>query len=274
MDLSPSQIVPKLADAGEYIASESSFYRVLTENNLMKHRGHSKPKNSKRPQALIATKPNTVYSWDITYLPSAITGKFYYLYLFMDVFSRKIVGHSVHEKECSKHASTLIERICSDEKLTPDEKKLLFLHADNGSPMKGATMLATLQRLGIVPSFSRPHVSDDNPFSESLFKTLKYSPAYPSRPFDSIESSQSWVDKFVKWYNFKHLHSGIKFVTPNDKHLGNDHTILGKRKDLYEEAKKRNPARWSRNTRNWSVVKEVHLNNLRSNEKEVTKIAA
>lgn len=274
MNLSPSQIVPALADVGTYIASESSFFRVLKERHLLMHRGRSKPKNAKRPKALTATGPNMVYSWDITYLPAMIAGKFYYLYLFMDVFSRKIVGWRVHEKECSTYASALIEKICVDENLTKEQRSSLYLHSDNGASMKGATMLATLQRLGVIPSFSRPHVSDDNPFSESLFKTLKYCPAYPSKPFDSIEAAIEWVAKFVKWYNFTHLHSGIKFVTPNDKHCGKDRLILAQRKEVYEDAKKRNPYRWSKETRNWSEVTEVYLNNLKIVEKEVKEIAA
>jgi transposase InsO family protein len=274
MDLSPSQIVPSLADTGIYIASESSFFRVLKEAKMLEHRGHSKPKNFKKPKVLTATGPNMVYSWDITYLPTVIAGKFNYLYMFMDVFSRKIVGWQVHEKECSTYASILIEKICNDENLTELQRALLYLHSDNGAPMKGATMLATLQRLGIIPSFSRPHVSDDNAFSESLFKTLKYCPSYPYRPFGSIDSAKTWVSEFVEWYNYKHLHSGIKFVTPNDKHLGNDEKILSDRKEVYNNARKLNPSRWSGSTRNWSIVKEVHLNNLKVIENEGTKLAA
>ena len=233
MDLPPSQIVPSLADQGKYLASESTFYRILKEEGMLTHRGKSKPRSQQKPMALSATGPNQIYSWDITYLKSSITGKFYYLYLFMDIWSRKIVGQEVHENEDMNKSAILVDKICKVEHIKQDQ---LILHSDNGGPMKGATMLATLQRLGIVPSFSRPRVSDDNPFSESLFKTLKYCPKYPSKPFDSLEAAQAWVDDFTKWYNEKHLHSGIKFVTPSSRHNGEDIVILNRRKIVKQSA--------------------------------------
>lgn len=259
VDLPPCQIVPKLADQGRYVASESTFYRVLREASLLTHRGKSREPQKQRPDELIATAPNQIYSWDITYLPSPIKGDFYYLYMFMDIFSRKIVGFAVHKQESMEHSSNLITKICAAEEI---EQNQLVLHADNGGPMKGATMLATLQRLGVVPSFSRPRVSDDNPFSESLFKTLKYCPQYPSQPFESIESAKQWVEQFVSWYNCEHLHSGIKFVTPNDRHNLKDDEILRKRKEVYEKAKSENPNRWSKETKNWEPVRQVNLNHL------------
>jgi len=134
------------------------------------------------------------------------------------------------------------------------------LHSDNGSPMKGATMLATLQQLGVAPSFSRPSVSDDNPFSESLFRTMKYTPSFPAKPFESIEAARKWVHEFVQWYNNEHRHSGIQFVTPNQRHQGEDKEILEKRKAVYEAAKDKNPQRWSGEIRDWSPVTEVWLN--------------
>ena len=126
--------------------------------------------------------------------------------------------------------------------------------------MKGATMLATLQWLGIVPSFSRPRVSDDNAYSEALFRTLKYRPEYPSVPFESLEEAQMWMSEFEKWYNHEHKHSGIKFVSPASRHYGEDEIILLRRKEVYEEAKKRNPGRWSNGIRNWVRITEVRLN--------------
>lgn len=126
--------------------------------------------------------------------------------------------------------------------------------------MKGATMLATLQRLGVVPSFSRPGVSNDNPFSESLFRTLKYRPEYPSQPFKNEQEAQRWVDNFVRWYNTEHLHSEIRYVTPDDRHYGQEAAKLSKRKNVYELARKKNPGRWTRKTRNWKPVEAVHLN--------------
>lgn len=256
-DLSPSQIVPKLADQGVYLASESSFYRVLSKAHLSQHRLNSKPRTHIKPEALIATSPNTVWSWDITYLKSPVRGQYYFLYMIMDVFSRMIVGHEVYACESAEYAAALI---ADTTRVHGVPKQQLKLHSDNGGPMKGATMLSTLQRLGVVPSFSRPKVSDDNPFSESLFKTLKYRPSYPDGSFAGIEEARTWVDRFVRWYNFDHHHSEINFVTPNSKHQGADLKILADRSRLYEEARLTNPTRWSKKIRNWSAVTEVILN--------------
>ncbi len=250
-DKSPHQIIPTLADRGEFIASESSFYRVLKVNEMLEHRGRSAPKTMHRPKALEATRPNEVYSWDITYLLSAIRGQYFYLYMFLDVFSRKIVGWKVHDRQSDDLSSQLLTEICLREGIN---KNQLTSHADNGGPMKGATMLVTMQMLGVAPSFSRPSVSDDNPFSESLFKTLKYCPEYPTKPFETIEAAIAWVTSFVDWYNGQHLHSGIKFVTPNCRHEGNDAAILEKRNLVYKQAKDKNPLRWSKQTRNWDRV--------------------
>lgn len=271
MDLPPSQIVPLLADEGTYLASESTFYKILKERKLLEHRGKSKRKSMEVPAALIATRPNMIYSWDITYLKSSIAGKFYYLYLFMDIYSRKIVGHRVHECESMEHSSELVEETYLREGVI---KGQVVLHSDNGGAMKGATMLATLQRLGIVPSFSRPKVSDDNPYSESLFKTLKYCPQYPSKPFSSIDDANGWVGEFVFWYNEVHLHSEIKFVTPSSRHAGKDLEILNARKKVYEEAKNKNPNRWSRGTRNWDKIEEVFLNYLQKERKNDISLAS
>jgi putative transposase len=242
-DLSPKQIVPTLADDGQYIASESTFYRVLHEEGLLKHRGRARaPQSRPRPKPKIADGPGQLWSWDITYLRSPVRGQYYYLYMMIDVWSRKIVGHAVHKIECTDHAAALIRSAHHDEGLTPEA---LTLHSDNGGPMKGATMLATLERLGIAASFSRPRVSDDNPYSESLFRTLKYSPRFPSKPFESIEAARAWVDSFVAWYNDRHLHSGIGFITPADRHAGRHEQILDGRRRVLEAARAKNPKRWS-----------------------------
>ena len=176
----------------------------------------------------------------------------------MDIWSRKIVGFEVHEDESMEHSSILMEKLCDAEGI---EKEQLVLHSDNGGPMKGATILATLERLGVAASFSRPRVSNDNPYSESLFKTLKYCPKYPDR-FESLAEAKQWMILFMDWYN-NHQHSGIKFVTPNERHQGLDVEILNKRKEVYEEAKERNPERWSnRKIRNWDREEKVYLNHL------------
>ena len=232
-DLPPSQIVPKLADTGQYIASESSLYRVLKEAKQLTHRHASRPKRYSAPSPVTATAPNRIYSWDITYLPLSIVGKYCYLYLFIDVFSRKIVGWQVYESECATYSAVLLQDIVASEGITPDT---LTVHADNGGPMKGATMLATMQKLGIIPSFSRPAVSDDNPYIESFFRTLKYAPAYPGR-FADIAATRAFMAEFVEWYNHRHQHSGIRYVTPAQRHAGADVLILQQRKAVYERAK-------------------------------------
>ena len=256
--LPPTQIVPRLADAGQYIASESSFYRVLRAAGQVNRRGAvEQPRQVAKPKGFCARAPNQTWTWDITFLASSIRGQFYRLYMIEDIFSRKIVGWDIHAEELADHASTLINKACLAEGIRRGQ---LVLHADNGSPMKGATMLATLQRLGIVPSFSRPSVSDDNPYSESLFRTLKYTPAYPRKPFDSIDAARRWVHEFVAWYNHEHRHSAIKYVTPAQRHAGLDSELLRQRKALYEAAKAARPERWSGATRNWDRANEVWLN--------------
>ena len=267
-NLSPHRIVPVLADRGEYVGSEASFYRILNEAKMLSHRGRAKPQERVRPVPLLATGRCQVFSWDITYLPSAVRGQYFYLYLFMDLFSRKIVGWEVHAEESMDISSKLLQKICLAEGI---DKHQLNLHSDNGGPMKGATMLVTMQWLGVMPSFSRPSVSNDNPFSESLFRTLKYCPEYPSKAFENIEAARKWVAKFVQWYNTEHLHSGINFVTPESKHRGEDVEILEKRHIVYLEAKNRNPNRWSGKTRNWSPIESVKLNHLKTESTFDTK---
>lgn len=256
--LTPHQIVPRLADRGVYIASESTFYRILKAEGLLTHRHASQAARSvSKPKARVAVAPNQLYSWDITYLATALKGQFFYLYLFMDLFSRKIVGWQVYAEESSANAADVIRDICQREGIA---KAQVTLHSDNGSPMKGATMLATLQQLGVMPSLSRPSVSNDNPYSEALFKTLKYRPEYPLQPFSELAQARAWVDAFVTWYNQEHRHSSIRFVTPEQRHNGEDKALLAQRKATYNAAKKANPARWSQQIRNWEWIAEVFLN--------------
>ncbi len=256
-NLSVRQLVPRLADAGVYVASESSFYRVLHDQDLMAHRNPARPKTKSKPRSHVATGPCQVWSWDITYLRAAVRGTFYYLYLVLDIWSRKVVGWEVHEEESMELASALAEKSCADEGVSRGQ---LVLHSDNGGPMKGATMLATLQRLGIAASFSRPSVSDDNAICEAIFRTLKYRPGFPRKPFASLEDARRWVADFVAWYNGEHLHSALRYVTPGDRHEGRDSDILAKRDDVYRVAQKRAPRRWSRDTRNWTPIGDVTLN--------------
>lgn len=255
----PCEIVPILADRGIYIASESTFYKVLNETNQLTHRGREHKKQKRSISTHKASAPNQVWMWDITYLNGPIKGKHYYLYLFSDLYSRKIVGWEVWESEDANHASELVKRIYRNEKIYM-KKEPLVLHSDNGSPMKGATMLETLYALGITPSRSRPRVSNDNPYAESLFKTLKYVPNFQPQGFATLNEARLWVRHFVDWYNNEHRHSGINYVTPSQRHEGKDQEILAKRKELYEQAKKKHPERWTKETKDWAYQAEEWLN--------------
>jgi putative transposase len=257
VDLSPHQVVAKLADMNIYKASERTMYRVLKRHKLQAHRGRARPRTCHRPSEHRATGPRQVWSWDITYLRSPIKGRFWLLYMVVDVWSRKIVAARVHDHESDELASALIDEACRREGI---DRAGLVIHSDNGPAMKGKTVLAKMQELGIVPSFSRPRVSDDNPFSEALFRTMKYRPDYPDGPFASVEAAQAWVDRFVLWYNEDHQHSGIRFVTPAQRHAGTDIAILANRQRVYKAARGRHPGRWSGKIRDWSHIGVVRLN--------------
>lgn len=255
--LPPSQIVPALADMGRYIASESTFYRILREENQQQHRGRSKAPQPKPLSTHCTMKPNQVWCWDITWLPGPAKGIFYYLYLILDVYSRKVVGWEVHEEESSELASQLVKKAYLREGLAGMP---LVLHSDNGSPMKGASLMETLYRLGIMKSYSRPRVSNDNAYAESIFRTCKYRPDYPYKGFAKLAGARAWVHEFVSWYNQEHKHSSLKFITPAQRHSGQTHQVMGQRKAVYEAAKAANPNRWSRGTRNWDLPEKVWLN--------------
>lgn len=257
-NLSPKVIVALLADRNTYIASESTMHRILKAEGQSTHRASSRPPHRRnRPRELIATARNQVWSWDITYLRSSVRGRFFYLYLVVDVWSRKVVGWTVEDAESSKVAADLIDRICERESV---ERGSLVLHADNGSPMKGADMVAKLMALGVEASHSRPSVSNDNPYSESLFRTMKYSSTFPTVAFRTIEEAREWVTGFVQWYNQVHLHCAIRFVTPAQRHDGSEKKILERRHRLYTAARERHPERWTASTRNWSPIETVRLN--------------
>ena len=255
-------IVPRLADEGIYLASESSFYRILRSENLTVRKKKRPSKST--PVELKAETPNSLWSWDITYLKTFVKGRYYYLYLFMDVFSRVITGWEVHEQEDKNLSSAMMARICREQDIQSDQ---LTLHADNGGPMKNATMLAVLQKLGVTESFSRPGVSNDNAFSESLFSTLKSRAGYPAS-FESLDHTKEWVERFVQWYNYEHRHSGIGYVTPMERHTGKDIELLDKRKKLFETAKQKHPERWSRHCKKWDRTTTVYLK--RAHQKKFT----
>jgi putative transposase len=256
--LPPGQIVPRLADEGTYVASESSCYRLLRQADEQHHRGRARaPRPPSEPPRWVARAPNQVWTWDISWLPGPVKGLFFYLYLIVDLYSRKIVGWEVYDGESAAHAAEVVRRAVLAERCVDH---LLVLHADNGSPMKGETLLATLYRLGIATSYSRPRTSNDNPYSEALFRTCKYCPAYPAQGFASLEEARAWMLGFVDDYNTVHRHSGIRFVTPQQRHDGLDQAILAQRQALYEQAQARHPERWSGALRNWQPITEVWLN--------------
>ncbi len=264
VDLPPSQIVPSLADKGIYIASESTMYRILRQENMQHHRGKSKrPSRTKKPDTHIATGPNQVWTWDITYLITDVKGLYYKLYMILDIFSRKIVAWDVWPLESGEYAAELVERAVVAERIG---KSPLVLHSDNGPPMKALTLKAKLEQLGVLSSYSRPRVSNDNPYSESLFRTCKYRSDYPTEGFKAIDAAREWVKSFVEWYNNEHYHSGLNFITPNSRHNGLAEKIVKKRDKVYNAARDAHPERWTRGTRNWELPKEVALNPVKEAE--------
>lgn len=236
-----------LADQGKYIASEATFYRILRKENLIKHRSRAKKPERREKIETIASLPNKVWSWDITNLRSKTPGYFYKLYMFEDLFSRKIVSAAVFENENDTHSTTVFKNGLVSEKITGEG---LRLHSDNGLPMRGVNMLTTILSLGVRPSFSRPSVSNDNAHIESLFKTMKYTPMYPTKPFANIESAQKWVQDFVVWYNNR-LHSRLCYVSPNNRHENRDEAILINRRAVFMNARNKNPARWTKHPQKW-----------------------
>jgi transposase InsO family protein len=261
-DMPPARIVPALADEGVYLASESTFSRLLRERGQTRHRGRARaPRPSRPPTTHVATAPRQVWCWDMTFLPAEVIGRWYYLYLILDLYSRKIVGWEVHDTDDSEHAKELVRRTALAEGVHGIERaKRPVLHGDNGATLKATTVLAMLHWLGIKPSYSRPRVSDDNAFVESLFRTAKYRPEFPTKGFADLEGAHTWATSFVHWYNHEHAHSGIRYVSPAQRHAGTDVAILQARHDVYQRAREANPRRWTRGTRNWNPITVVALN--------------
>jgi transposase InsO family protein len=256
----PARIVPMLADGGVYLASESSFSRVLRDEGQAAHRGRAKkPRAVRPPTTHIASEPKQVWCWDMTYLPAIVVGMWFHLYLILDLYSRKIVGWEVHATDDSVHAAHLVRRTALAEDIATMLTKPV-LHGDNGSTLKATTVLAMLYWLGVKPSYSRPRVSDDNAYAESLFRTAKYRPEFPAKGFADLDAARAWALEFVHWYNDEHRHSGIRYVTPAQRHCGADHAILAARHELYLKARERNPTRWSGATRDWTPIDAVTLN--------------
>jgi putative transposase len=256
--LAPTQIVPREADQGRYVACESTLYRILREHDELNHRGRAKaPGRQGEPRTHCATAPNQVWCWDITWLAGPARGLFYYLYMVIDLYSRKIVGWEVYEREGADHASVLMRRAVLSEQCIALPQ---VLHSDNGSVQKASTLMATLDALGVEPSYLRPRVSNDNAFAESLFRTCKYRPDYPVGGFATIDEAREWVARFVQWYHDEHRHRSLRYITPAQRHAGLDEEILAKRHQLYQQAKAEHPERWTGPTRCWEPIAEVWLN--------------
>lgn len=233
-----------LLDNGEYYGSLSTIYRVMKKQGMTTRRNTVRPsKKRHKPSTFEATGPNQVWSWDITYMRDATCpGSFYYGYVVIDIYSRLIVHAEVYPADNAHYATEFLSKAFHKHGIKP---RSLVLHSDNGSSMKAAETLALLDEWEVRFSHSRPRVSNDNPYSEAFFKTLKYKGGrYPRQGFRSLEKARDWVNKFVTCYNNDHFHSGIGYVTPQSRFNNEDAEILGKRKRVLEEARKKNPERW------------------------------
>ncbi|HHU36675.1 MAG TPA: IS3 family transposase [Treponema sp.] len=255
-DLNAHEVCNSLLDKGIYLASESSFYRILRERKALTHRSETKEGVSrKKPDELKVTGKNQVWMWDITWIKTSVQGLYYYAYVIEDLFDRSIVGWAIYENESDEHAKELFSSIIQKEQAYPN-----YIHSDNGNAMKGITLVAFYYRLGIIPSFSRPRVSDDNPYIESFFKTLKYKCTYP-RFFTDLDHARKWFADFIDWYNKRHMHSGLQYVTPAQKRNGEHHSIFANRNDVIEAAKRKHPERWgNRETQKYMVNHQEVLN--------------
>ena len=254
-DDNPYKIHASLLDSGIYVASISSFYRVLRENSLVHHRGNTHPGTShNKPPERVATGPNQVWTWDITWIPSYVRGIFYYSYTIIDIWDRSIVKWAIHDREDDTLAQELFQA-AFEENGYPD----VFVHSDNGNPMKGISLLALFYKLEICNSYSRPRVSDDNPFIESWFKTMKYDVSYPGK-FETISGAREWFAGFVHNYNTAHSHSGLHYMTPNQVRSGEYEAIVKKRNKAMLGARKCNPIRWGKKVKQLPEEHVVFLN--------------
>jgi putative transposase len=216
MDQAPRQVYAALLDEGVYLCHWRSMYRILHSHNEVRERRLIRRHPTYKKPELLAEGPNEVWAWDITHLRGVVKWSGYKLYTVLDIFSRYVVGWMIAEEESSELAKQLIAESARKQGIQPDQ---LTLHADNGSPMKGKPLSQLLLDLGITGSHSRPHISDDNPFSEAQFKTMKYRPDYPDR-FASLDEARAWARRFFAWYNPDHYHSGLNLLTPASVHYG------------------------------------------------------
>jgi putative transposase len=239
--MAPGEIFASLLDSGQYLCSQRTMYRILKRQGQNTLRWQSAPRSYKAPE-LVATRPNEVWSWDITKLRGPVAWTYYYLYVILDIFSRFVVGWMIAERESSDWAKQLIAQACLEQELEPDK---LTIHADNGAPMTSQPLAQLLADLGITKSHSRPYCSNDNPFSESAFKTLKYRPDFPDR-YDSLLQAQIFCRHFFGWYNNDHRHSGIAMLTPAMVHYQRFEAVLKHRTEVLQQAYSDHPERFVR----------------------------
>jgi putative transposase len=240
VDQAPAQVVATLLDEGTYLCSERTMYRVLNANGEVRERRDQLRHPSYQKPELLATGPNQLWSWDITKLPGPAKWSYWYLYVILDVYSRLVVGWMVADRESAALASELIQTTCQRQGICPGQ---LTLHADRGASMRSKPVALLLADLGVTKTHSRPHTSDDNPYSEAQFKTLKYRPDFPER-FGSIEDARAHCQGFFRWYNTVHRHSGIALMTPEAVHYGTAVALIQRRAITLDAAFTANPIRF------------------------------
>lgn len=257
VDQSPAQVVSRLLDEGVYHCSERTMYRILSENGEVRERRDQLSRPSYERPELLATRPNELWSWDITKLKGPVKWTYYYLYVVLDVYSRYVVGWMVAPRESAILARRLFEETCRRQGIRREE---LTVHADRGSSMRSKAVAMLLSDLGVTKSHSRPHVSNDNPYSEAQFKTLKYRPEFPKR-FGSIEDARLFCVNFFRWYNTEHYHSGVGLMTPFDVHSGRAGEKRRRRAAVLKRAYAAHPERFVRGVpRPAELPKEVWIN--------------
>jgi len=239
-DQAPRQVYARLLDEGQYLCHWRTMYRILADHQEVCERRRQRRHVTYIKPELLATAPNEVWSWDITQLKGPVKWYYFYLYVILDVFSRYVVGWMVAEQESAQLAEILVRETCTKQGIQPDQ---LTLHSDRGSPMKSKVVTQLLTDMGIIKSHSRPHVSDDNPYSEAHFKTLKYRPDYPDR-FADLEHARQWGRSTIFWYNNEHYHSALGLLTPASVHYGQAEVILAQRQQVLQATYATHPDRF------------------------------
>ena len=256
VDTTPYHVFYTMLDKGLYYCSIRTMYRLLkARSETQERRRHRRHRDAVKPE-LVATRHNEVWSWDITKLLSTRRLVYYYLYVVLDIYSRYVVGWMLAEKECKHFARKLIQTTALKQGI---QRGQLTLHSDNGSSMRSGTVSELLEYIGIIKSHNRPYTSNDNPFSESQFKTLKYCPQFPER-FENIKTAEAFCQRFFDWYNCKHYHSGIQYLRPHDVHYGNAKAVLKRRHNTLLDAYYANPLRFNNKVPKERVLMPVYIN--------------